>query len=565
MPEMNRKIGKFAKEEIINAMRGLSGSACKAEAERLANLHQVCLDRIYTITKHVRPKERKTRSDKGKRSFDLTKGDTWEAFKSMVADKFDAKQALEDAKINGFSNLPSLPTFRRLLSENQVTTKHQRIGKRAYRPFECEDAGDTYQVDVTGLKEGIWLDKKSRKVLKIPHTQINYNHPNANEQLTKVWQIGLVDDRTRRRFVRYVAKHKLESDDIVSFLVEAFAEFGLPKRLYTDNGGEFMGRCKIAEKLLNIITAEKGGYEHIRHAPGNAQATGKVESSHKWVEACDKFIGKMLRIGRGDEITIDFLNNNFAKKMCLDYNVNHVNGTTGQTPMERWDSSKVVSRIIEPTVLRSALLSDVFDSKLDEALTISFKKKIYQIPRDVEFQQYIGQNVSVVVPPDIDLILLTFADKSEYQIIKEIAKPDISGEFKKLGETPAQKLVKKAKEEIKAETKLMKSGEMPKARVKYFDTEVEVVKTNITAFPQKREEIKVDDIQKAIPVACILTSEPEFTYWQAYREFKSAFSTANECKEFLASIYQNEEEKLLKSFVKNAIDNRTRRSLLKVV
>jgi hypothetical protein len=565
---MNRKLGEHSLSEIFQTMAGLVGTAAKKEAERLAKLHKVSVQHIYATTKAIRP-SRKPRSDKGKRQYSLLKGPTREAFLSMVADKLNAEQALEDARINGHEDLPSTPTFLRILRENNVTGKQIASGKRSHRRFEAACPGEIYQVDVTGLKEGCWFDKKTRKVLRIPSTEINYNHPNTNKQLVKVWQIMLIDDHSRRKFLRYAVKDKLTSDDIVRFLLEAFDEMGLPKALYTDNGGEFKGRCVTAAILLNSLTKEDGGFQHIYHEPGNAQATGKVESAHKLIQAADAWIGKFIRIGNADQVSMEMLNTKFAKNVLARLNYNTVHRSTGQTPMERWNSGKLVSRKIDKTVLESALLSDSFEVKLDTALTVSRQGTVYQLPREERFQRAINQRITVVIPPDIPVILVKLPTEEDmFEVSKVVAVPDVAGEFKQMPTSSAQQLIADAKVEIKERQRAMRKGEIPKPKVMFIDVDEKVEKTNITPFPKKQVEYTAADIAAVAPVAAQHTSDIEIGYWEAIAEYSDAFSSKAEAKEFLLKLFGGADRELPKSNVLEAITNREavqRRGMLRAV
>src|SRR5690606_16878880 len=109
----------------------------------------------------------------------------------------------------------------------------------------------------------------------------------------RVWQIMAVDDHSRRRFLRYVVCHHITSRHMVAFCCELFCEWGLPLRVYTDNGPEFKGFFAKAARIIASIPAisESGGYEHFTHAPGNPQASGKVEVAHQWAEKMDRYIG----------------------------------------------------------------------------------------------------------------------------------------------------------------------------------------------------------------------------------------------------------------------------------
>ncbi len=553
----NIQLGEFAVNEIRKSMENLSGKAAKTQALILAERHRVSWQHIYKKTKDLRP-EHKIRSDKGKRTFELIEGtDVWKAFEFVTVDKYEPWQALKTAEIRGFTNLPSLATFQTLLRENNVSKKQQNKNRRAYRRWASDTPGEIFQCDVTGLKER-WFDLSTRKILKIAETEINRNHPNTDKNLVRVWQVLLSDDCSRRRFLRYVAKDKLTSDDIVRFLVEAFTVLGVPRKLYTDNGGEFQGRLKNAERILNAITQHDGGYTHLRHKPHNAQATGKVEVGHKWAEKCDRFIGTMIREGRKDEITPELLNDIFAVNACIYYNEVSICRPLGQTPLARWDASTAAVRIIERELLESALLSDEFQALLDASMTIAHKGQVYKVPS--AFVNYTGQKVSVVVPPNIDLILLKLPNETEYhEIEKIVATADVAGEFKQHPESKTQNLVKRAKETRQADLKANKERKKQTGIVEpilFVDVPVEVPETNLLSFPRPQITYTPEEIAAVTQISTSVCLGKPLNYWEAVEIFTDKFADVDEAKDFLLSMFPEMQGNIAASEVETAIENR---------
>ncbi len=551
---MNTKLGKNAYAEIRDVMRDKSGKFAKSEAVRLAEKHSVNWRRIYEITEDLRPK-RKPRTDKGNRQFQIVEGsDLWKAFELVVEDKLDPDQALATAALRGHKNLPTLAQFQRLLTEKGLDRKARRSGRRAYRKWEANSPGEIFQVDVTGLKER-WMDIKTRKILKIAETEINRNHP-ACASLLRIWQIMLTDDCTRRRYLKYIVKDKITSDDMVEFLLGAFDVVGVPLKLYTDNGGEFLGRHKRAEKLLNTITLNEGGYEHITHKPHNAQATGKVEVAHQWAEKADRFIGLAIKEGRKPEIDVKFLNG-FAEQICTHYNEARICRAIGSTPMARWFARRSVVRKLPFEIIKSALLSDEFVCTLFADCTVSHKGVSYQIPQVRPFVEFINQKISIVVPPDIEVLIVILPDGSEHEITKVIASADVAGEFKRVAESTAQQLVKRAKETrklaVKAIKETAKTGEI--APIPYIDTVVSVPAETVLKFPKQEITYVAADVAKVAPVSMSHTLEREINKWEAFIEFIERFTDADECKIFLDGIF-GDGELIAKSEIENAIDNR---------
>ncbi len=276
-------------------MRGLSGKDAKATAVRMAELHGVNWQHIYKVTQDLR--NRKKRADSGRRTFKLENGsDLWYAAQLVVIDKLDPDQALATTRLRRpDANLPSLEYFRRILAENGLGRKARRNPTRGYRRWEAANPGEIFQIDVTALKVR-WQDEKTRRIQRIEG--IDKNHPNTNPSMLRVWQIMLVDDCSRRRFLRYVATTHITSKEMVRFECEAYQKLGIPHILYTDNGSEFKGFHIRAAQILNRVLEGDGGYRHMTHAPGNSQASGKVENAHKWAEKMDRFVGLAVSEGQ---------------------------------------------------------------------------------------------------------------------------------------------------------------------------------------------------------------------------------------------------------------------------
>jgi len=569
---MNRKLGSTAIEEIRTAMTGLVGTAAKAKAVSLASVHECSWQHIYTMTKDLRT-QRKPRSDKGKREFDLVPGtDVWTAAQLVVVDKLDPDQALLTARTRGLKNLPTLETFRRLLFENGLGKTQRRKSRRAHRRWEAEFPGQIFQIDCTALKTR-WEDVTTRRVLKIEG--IDKNHPQQDATKQRVWQIMLVDDHSRRRFLRYVVTNAVTSLDMVRFECEAFTTLGVPHILYTDNGSEFKGYHIRAERILGSLLANEGGYRHERHAPHNPQATGKVEGAHKWAEKADKYIG--LAVSEGQRITIEDLNR-FADEVCAHYD-NRLHRATGEKPINRWHGKRVIVRKVAPDVIESALLSDEFPAVIEPGMTVTYRKVAYKLPNARPFVDLIGQTVQVVVPHAINMILMTLANGDVYEIDKVVAGVDTAGEYRTVAESKAARITRELKDDRKLAVKAIKeqrslTGQI--APVPHLNVPIDVDKAGIVNFPHKEFVVSPEAVNDIIPVPMPDSeiSDVKFqipasgqqqnvayvgkpiTYWEAVAEYQTKFASKDDCKQFLLALFPNQEGELPVTQVEAAIDGR---------
>lgn len=560
---MNKILGLDSMKEVRESMRALTGKPAKAMAVRLGESHNVSWQYVYKVTEDLRPK-RKKRSDRGKRKFEMIPdSDLWKAAALVVGGKLDPDQALLTCHSNNITNLPSLEYFQKILRDHGLGRKQRIKGRRAFRSWEAEFPGEMIQIDVTALKVR-WLDENTRRILRIEG--IDKNHPNPGENKIRVWQIMAVDDHSRRRFLRYIATTHVTSRDMVEFVCELFCLWGVPLKVYTDNGSEFKGYFVRAEKLLNMILDKMGGYVHERHLPNNSQASGKVEVAHRWAEKMDRYIG--LAIAKGLDITFDKLNP-FADEICEFYN-NRPHRSTGHKPIIRWHGKQIIVRKLPDEIIESALLSDEFEVVLDEAMTVAAPKLgIYKIPGTQPFVNYIGQKVKVVVPPSIDLILLTLPDGSEWEIEKVIATADKAGEFKSHAESSGEQLKKQLKKQFKDDNALAKkqrklTGET--FRVPHFNHKIEQPATNIAHFPHAEHVVTAEEINEVIPIPMPQYTGRPISYWQAVDEFSNRFGSADEAKDFLLGIFPNMQGEHPSSDVESAIDGRHEKPrLLKAV
>jgi hypothetical protein len=308
-----------------------------------------------------------------------------------------------------------------------------------------------------------------------------------------------------------------------------------------------------------------GGYRHLTHMPGNSQASGKVEVAHRWAEKADRFVG--LAVTEGQIVTIEDLNV-FADRAARDYN-HKVHRGINERPMDRWFSKRVVVRTIDPEIIESALLSDQFESVLDASMTVSHKGKIYKVPGELPFVNYIGQKVKIVVPPSIDLILLALPDGSEYEIQKILATADKAGDFKSTVQSTAEDLTKRLKASRKEEVKAIRekkrlTGQI--APVPHYNVEMPQPATNVAHFPHEEKIVTFDEVAAVTPLPQVISRGKDIGYWEAVGMFADRFANIDDAKEFLLTVFPNEQGAVAKADVQLVIDRRsTKRGMLKAV
>jgi transposase InsO family protein len=480
------------RQEIRAALAGLSGPRAKAEAQRWADFKGCHIDRIYTVTKDLRP-DRKKRTDSGKRRVGLLEHPGMKTFAELVtANKLDPDQAIEMTRANGQDIPVSLGTARRYLREHGLTRRNRRSGVRPYRRFEADAPGEIYQFDISGVKER-WVDLKTRRILHVSPLEVSKNHPNTKVNRVQIWKFVLVDDYSRFKYVRFVASSQIDSEHVNNFLLGAFREMGIPQILYTDNDSKIVSRrMRRAESILNRAFADSGGFKLDQHTPGNPQATGKVEVTHQLVEKFEKYIGACDRVPTLEEL------NKFTLRLCSKVNWT-VHRVTGEMPAIRFRHGNSVMRVPPPEILNSAFTATEFMREVRPDLTFSYDAVVYQLPRNAllggernPFVDWVGQKLKFVWPTDADYFVVIGLNGRAYELDRCIAKADRAGEFR----TPAESIAQQATKLLAASAKEKKAarraaGEeriVPGIHVDFATVATVSQPSSIEIFPRKKIE-----------------------------------------------------------------------------
>ncbi len=429
-------------QEVRASLVGLSGTRAKQEAARWAKHHGLHVSRIYELTKDLRP-PRKPRADKGKRRADLMEHPGMKTFAELVVtNKLDPDQAIEMARANGHDIPVALGTARRYLREHGLNRRQLRNGVRPHRRFEASAPGEIYQFDISGVKER-WIDVKTRRILKVSPLEVSKNHPNTKVNRVALWKFTLVDDYSRKKFVRFIACSKPDSAHVIDFLLEAFREMGIPLVLYTDNDAIIVSRqMRRAASILDRAFAASGGFRLEQHLPGNPQATGKVEVAHQLVEKYERYIGAMDRPATVDDLNI------FTVRLCEKVNWT-AHRATGEMPDVRFRAGNAVMRVPPAETLNSAFKSVEFEREIRPSLTISYEGTSYQLPRGIlssgernPFVDWIGKKVRIIWPTDADYFVLIGLDGVAYEIDRRAAQPDKAGQYRGTSESIGQRATK---------------------------------------------------------------------------------------------------------------------------
>lgn len=456
------KLSAADKQEICRSLQGLSGPRLAAEVARWAAFHGVHKHRIYEASKSVRP-ERKTRSDHGRRKVDLMANTATKGIAEFVSNqKASPELATMVVRANPeiYGEMPeiSLGTVRRYLRESGVSRRQAQTSRITYRPFEADFPGQIFQFDISGVKER-WMDIKTRSIHKVSGLEVSKNHSNRRCDRVPVWKFSLIDDKSRKKFVRFVAVGKPNTVHVVDFLKEAFSVMGLPLMLYTDNDGIIVNkRTRRGASFLNEAFSDSGGFALVQHLPGNPQATGKVERMHQSIEEYEKLIG--VKVEFGSEPTIDQLNQ-FADFICERQN-NRVCKATGVTPSLAFRATTNPFRRIDPEQFVAAFKARDLLLRIHPDVTISVDGIKYQLSRlDKDpFNELAAakQKIEVYWIDDDDFFACVTPAGDQYIVHKIVARADTQGEYKALPETKSDRSRKQLKASQKERIREVKTA-----------------------------------------------------------------------------------------------------------
>ncbi len=191
---------------------------------------------------------------------------------------------------------------------------------------------------------------------------------------------AILDDHSRM-----VVGHAFSASETISALTlvlkEAFLTYGIPKRLYVDNGPSFSSDLLARSCAL-------AGISLIHSKPYDSPSRGKVERFFRTVRE------RFLR-GVQDGITLEELNEAFWLWLKEDYH-HKLHTGIGQRPIDRYNASvdRIPIRRLSKTELDEIFLIR-HERVVNNDATISFKGSLYEVP-----QAYIRQRIEIRHPVD---------------------------------------------------------------------------------------------------------------------------------------------------------------------
>lgn len=241
------------------------------------------------------------------------------------------------------------------------------------------------------VKDKGWLTPKARTDLRKAYEVDNVNdlwvsdfmhgpRVKTGKRRNKAILCAIIDDHSRM-----VVGHAFSASETISALTlvlkEAFLGYGIPKRLYVDNGPSF-------SSALLARSCAMAGISLIHSKPYDSPSRGKVERFFRTVR--DRFLS-----GVQQGITLQEINEAFWLWLQEDYHHKFHSGI-GERPVDRYSAS--VDRV-PIRRMSKAELDEIFlvrhERVVNNDATISFKGAQYEVPA-----AYIRQRIEIRHPVD---------------------------------------------------------------------------------------------------------------------------------------------------------------------
>lgn len=271
----------------------------------------------------------------------------------------------------------SLSTITRFVSS--IKPSLNVVRHEDMRAFEMKHTNDLWQIDTTYCSHITIDGKKHRTFL-----------------------IMIVDD-----FSRMIVGHRFFLEDnainVQLVLKQAILKYGIPKRIYTDNGTPYKNN------QLSLITAQLQ-IQLVRAQPYHGNQKGKVERAFRsvkeqWMYQTDFSLFKSI-----DDVSDAFTHYVNSKNNSLHASLPHC------SPIQRFMSDPSSIRRLDPLRIEEAFYHTVTRRVANDA-TIKLLTLQYETS-----QQYISQTVTIKYLPDLSFVYLY--DDHRFIQIHEVNKVD---------------------------------------------------------------------------------------------------------------------------------------------
>ena len=271
------------------------------------------------------------------------------------------------------------------------------------------------------IKDNRWLDVNKRCDVRKAYEVDNVNDlwvcdfmhgppVTANNRLAKAILCAIIDDHSRM-----VVGYGFNTSETISALTvvlkEAFMAYGIPKRLYVDNGASFSSEFLTRSCAL-------AGISLIHSKPYDSPSRGKVERLFRTIR--ERFL-----TGVKPGISLEDLNQAFWLWLQQDYH-HKLHAGIGQRPLDRYNGSveKVPIRRLTKTELDEIFLIR-HERVVNNDATISFKGCLYEVPA-----AYIRHKIEIRHPVDDPKALYLYDNDVRVGQIKLVDKKENARTFR---------------------------------------------------------------------------------------------------------------------------------------
>ena len=221
---------------------------------------------------------------------------------------------------------------------------------------------------------------------------------------------AIIDDHSRM-----VVGHAFSKSETISSLTlvlkEAFLGYGIPKRLYVDNGPSFSSQ-------LLARSCAMAGISLIHSKPYDSPSRGKVERFLRTIR--DRFLSGVMT-----DITLDELNEAFWLWLQNDYH-HKLHTGIGERPIDRYNAS--LERVPIGRLSKNEL-DEIFlirhERVVNNDATISFKGDLYEVP-----SAYIRHRIEIRHPVDDPMELYLYDNGVRVGKIKLVDKKENARTFR---------------------------------------------------------------------------------------------------------------------------------------
>jgi len=271
------------------------------------------------------------------------------------------------------------------------------------------------------IKSHQWLDVERRNDARKAYEVDNVNdlwicdfmhgpQVAAAKRSKKAILCAIIDDHSRM-----VVGYEFSTSETISALTlvlkEAFLGYGIPKRLYVDNGPSFSSQLLARSCAL-------AGISLIHSKPYDSPSRGKVERLFRTIR--DRFLS-----GLQPGVTLQDINQAFWMWLQEDYH-HKLHGGIGERPIDRYSASV---QSVPIRRLSKSELDEIFlirhERVVNNDATISFKGALYEVPA-----AYIRHRIEIRHPIDDPQALYLYDNDVRVGPIKLLDKKENARTFR---------------------------------------------------------------------------------------------------------------------------------------